>query len=51
MIPLQVRPDGSYVMSAGFMVGVPVNLARDSDGTPHIEIIGIETVRQTMPSL
>ena len=48
MIPLQVRPDGSYVMSAGFMVGVPVKLARESDGTPHLEIVGFETVRQTM---
>jgi hypothetical protein len=39
-------PDGSYVMSAGFMVGVGVTLARETDGTPHVEIDGVETVRR-----
>ena len=46
-VPLQVMPDGSYVMSEGFMVGAAVKLARETDGTPHIEIVGIETVRRT----
>jgi hypothetical protein len=40
-------PDGSYVMSAGFMVGSEVRLARERDGTPHIEIVGAETLRRT----
>ena len=44
---LTVLPDGSYVMSEGFMVGAAVKLARETDGTPHIEIVGIETVRRT----
>ena len=47
-MPLQVLPDGSYVMSAGFMVGSPVKLAIESDGVPHVEIVGVETtVRRT----
>ena len=46
-VPLQVMPEGSYVMSEGFMVGAAVKLARETDGTPHIEIVGIETVRRT----
>jgi hypothetical protein len=45
--PLQVMPDGSYVMAGGLLVGFPVKLALDSDGGPHIEIIGVETVRRT----
>ena len=40
-------PDGSYVMSSGFMVGGPVKLATESDGVPHVEIVGVETVRRT----
>ena len=47
VLPLQVMPDGSYVMSGGFMLGVPVNLAVESDGVPHVEIVGVETVRRT----
>ena len=46
VFPLQVTPDGSYVMSAGFMVGVGVKLALERDGTPHVEIVGVETVRR-----
>jgi hypothetical protein len=38
--------DGSYVVSAGFMVGVGVKLALERDGTPHVEIVGVETVRR-----
>ncbi len=48
VMPLEVMPDGSYVMSGGFMVGVPVNLAIESDGVPHVEIVGLETVRRTI---
>jgi len=47
VMPLEVMPDGSYVMSGGFMVGIPVKLAIESDGVPHVEIVGIETVRRT----
>jgi hypothetical protein len=46
VFPLQVTADGSYVMSAGFMVGVGVKLALERDGTPHVEIVGVETVRR-----
>ena len=44
--PLQVMPDGSYVMAGGLLVGFPVKLALESDGVPHIEIVGVETVRR-----
>ena len=47
VMPLQVMPDGSYVMSGGFMLGVGVNLALESDGVPHVEIVDVETVRRT----
>jgi beta-lactamase class C len=46
IFPLEVMPDGSYVMSAGFMVGVGVTLARETDGTPHVQIAGVETLRR-----
>ena len=46
VFPLKVTPDGAYVMSAGFMVGVGVKLALERDGTPHVEIVGVETVRR-----
>ncbi len=48
VMPLEVMADGSYVMSGGFMLGVPVNLAIESDGVPHVEIVGAETVRRTI---
>ncbi len=48
VFPLEVMPDGSYVMSGGFMVGSEVRLARERDGTPHAEIVGAETVRRTI---
>ena len=48
VMPLQVMPDGSYVMSGGFMLGVGVNLALESDGVPHVEIVDVETVRRTI---
>lgn len=47
VIPLQVMPDGSYVMAGGTLVGGTVPLDKDADGTPHIELTGIETVRRT----
>ena len=48
VFPLEVMPDGSYVMSGGFMVGAEVRLARERDGTPHVEIVGAETLRRTV---
>ena len=47
VMPLEVMPDGTYVMSGGFMVGTSVNLAMESDGVPHVEIVGIDKVRRT----
>jgi CubicO group peptidase (beta-lactamase class C family) len=47
IIPLEVLPDGSYVMAGGTLVGDTVRLAKEPDGTPHIELTGIETVRRT----
>ena len=34
-MPLQVMPDGTSVMSAGFMVESPVKFAIESDGIPQ----------------
>jgi hypothetical protein len=47
VIPLQVMPDGSYVMAGGTLVGATVRLAKEADGRPHLEVTGIETVRRT----
>jgi CubicO group peptidase (beta-lactamase class C family) len=47
VIPLEAMPDGSYVMAGGTLVGDTVRLAREADGTPHLELTGIETVRRT----
>ena len=47
VIPLQVLPDGSYVMAGGTLVSETVRLAKEADGTPHLELTGIETVRRT----
>jgi len=44
---LQVMPDGSYVVSSGSGTTIPLRLAKEADGTPHIEITGVETVRRT----
>ncbi|MEP6631317.1 MAG: serine hydrolase domain-containing protein [Lapillicoccus sp.] len=44
---LQVMPDGSYVVSSGSGTTIPLKLAMEADGTPHIEIPGVETVRRT----
>jgi hypothetical protein len=45
--PLEVMPDGTYVVTEGILRGVTVQLAREADGVPHIEIAGMETVRRT----
>jgi hypothetical protein len=45
--PLEVMPDGTYVVTEGILRGVTVRLAREADGVPHIEIAGMETVRRT----
>ncbi len=47
IIPLQVMPDGSYVMAGGTLVGETARLGTEADGTPHLELTGIETVRRT----
>ena len=39
-------PDGSYVMADG-TVGGTVHLANEADGTPHLQLTSIETVRRT----
>ena len=44
---LQVMPDGSYVVASGAGITIPLRLATEADGTPHIEITGVETVRRT----
>ena len=40
-------PDGSYVVSSGSGTTIPLRLVKEADGTPHIEITGVETVRRT----
>ena len=47
VLPLLAMPDGSYVMAGGTLVGGTVRLAKEADGTPHLELTGIETVRRT----
>ncbi|MEP6630244.1 MAG: serine hydrolase domain-containing protein [Lapillicoccus sp.] len=47
VIPLSVMTDGTYVMAGGPNVGARIRLAREADGTPHIELPGVETVRRT----
>lgn len=47
VFPLLLLADGSYVATQGILQGIHVTLARESDGTPHLEIVGVETVRRT----
>ena len=47
VIPLLVMPDGTYVMAGGPNVSARIRLTRDKDGTPRIELPGVETVRRT----
>lgn len=48
VMPLRAMPDGTYVIVGGLILGTRVKLARDADGTPHIEIVGVQTVRRTV---
>lgn len=45
--PLRSMPDGSYIVTAGPPLRTKVHLALDADGTPHVELEGLETVRRT----
>jgi CubicO group peptidase (beta-lactamase class C family) len=47
-LPLRALDGGNLVMSGGLLVQQPVNLRLDVDGTPTIEIVGLETVRRTV---
>ncbi len=47
VFPLLAMADGTYVATQGILQGVHVTLARESDGTPHLEIADTETVRRT----
>lgn len=46
-MPLQVLPDGSYLVAGGLLLGATVHLRPDADGVPLMEIVGLETVRRT----
>jgi len=46
-LPLNVMPDGSYVVAAGAWVTMSVRLDREADGTPNLELVGYEKVRRT----
>jgi CubicO group peptidase (beta-lactamase class C family) len=48
VLPLLAMPDGGYIISDSLLVGVRVNLTRDADGTPRMELVGLETVRRTV---
>jgi CubicO group peptidase (beta-lactamase class C family) len=47
VMPLAAMPDGTYVIAGGLILGTAVKLAREADGTPHLEIVGVQTVRRT----
>lgn len=47
VLPLNVMPDGSYVVAAGAWVTMSVRLDREADGTPNLELVGYEKVRRT----
>jgi CubicO group peptidase (beta-lactamase class C family) len=46
-IPLLVMPDTTFVMAGGPNVGARIRLTRDGDGSPRIQLPGVETVRRT----
>jgi hypothetical protein len=48
VLPLQALRSGGYVISGGAYPQNPVNLTRDLDGTPRMELVGLETVRRTV---
>ena len=45
--PLLQMPDRSYVITAGPAITTTVHLGHEADGTAHIELVGLETVRRT----
>jgi hypothetical protein len=47
VMPLVAMPDGTYLIAAGLILGTTVKLATEADGTPHLEIVGVQTVRRT----
>jgi CubicO group peptidase (beta-lactamase class C family) len=48
VMPLRAMPDGSYVMSGGFLLGAQVTLTRGPDGSARMELVGIERVQRTV---
>jgi CubicO group peptidase (beta-lactamase class C family) len=46
VMPLAAMPDGIYLIAGGLILGTAVKLAREADGTPHLEIVGVQTVRR-----
>ncbi len=48
--PLRVMTDGTYVAAEGFIAGAPAGLGRDTDGTPTLSFVGVETARRTTGS-
>jgi CubicO group peptidase (beta-lactamase class C family) len=47
VMPLRAMPDGTYLIASGLILGTRVKLALEADGTPHIEIVGVQTVRRS----
>jgi CubicO group peptidase (beta-lactamase class C family) len=45
-LPLAAMPDGGFVVTEGLVPGTRVNLAVESGGGRHVEIVDFETVRQ-----
>lgn len=45
--PLLGLPDGGYVVSEGPFLTTKVRLSRDPDGTPRVDLVGLESVRRT----
>ena len=48
ILPLRALPDGTYVASGGLLIQNIVKLDRDADGTPRVELAGLEAVRRTV---
>jgi hypothetical protein len=48
VLPLLAMPDGGYIVSDSLVVGLRVNLVRDADNVPRMELVGLETVRRTV---
>ncbi len=45
--PLEPKPDGNYVIGHSRSITTPVKLALETDGLPHIELVGLETAWRT----